>query len=208
MHINLHPALRIVSLMLLAIIAQWLQVPGLLALLAALLLCLLQLGWKDFRLLLRRARWLLLSLLLIYVFATPGEYVAGLPEWLAPTYEGLHSGLLQALRLVVMLTGLAVLLATGSRETWIAGIYTLIQPLALLGLSPERFAVRLWLTLHYVEHAPPGMVKTLREHHWNLDVLLNNHAQGPAQFEIRRTVFKPLDVLVLLVWVAVVWWLA
>jgi energy-coupling factor transport system permease protein len=208
MHINLHPAVRIASLLMLAVCAQLLHARGLLLLLAALLLWLSQLGWRDFRLLLRRARWLLLSLLLIYAFATPGEFVPGLPEWLSPTYEGLHSGLLQALRLVIMLAALACLLATGSRETWISGIYALLRPLALFGVSPERFAVRLWLTLHYVENAPSGMVKKLREHHWNLDVLMNNHTQGPAQIQLGLTRINPLDGLVLLAWIPLIWWLA
>jgi len=205
---NIHPAVRIVSLLMLAVTSQLLTGRGLLALLIVLLLWLSRLGWKDFLRLFKRARWLLVSLLLIYAFATPGELVPGWPELMAPTYEGLHSGLTQALRLVVMLAALACLLATGGREIWISGIYTLIRPLALFGLSAERFAVRLWLTLHYVEHAPSGMVKTLREYHWNLDVLMNDHVQGPTQIQLIERPIQPQDYLVMLAWIMVLWWLA
>lgn len=207
MNLNIHPATRIISLILLAIAAQLLHGPGLLLLFVVLLLWLSQPGWKDFLRLFRRARWLLVSLLLIYALATPGEIIPGLPEWLSPTYEGIHSGLTQALRLVVMLAALACLLATSSRETWMSGIYTLLRPLAWLGLSPERFAVRLWLTLHYVENTPPGMLKKLREHHWNLEVLMNDHVQGPTHIRLDRTVIQPLDGLVLLAWIPTLWWL-
>lgn len=206
-NINIHPAIRIISLLMLAVIAQWLDIPQLSGLLLILLLWVAQSGWSDNWRLFRRARWLLVSLLLIYAFATPGELVPGWPEWMAPTYEGLRGGLAQALRLIVMLTGLAGLLARGGRDTWISGIYTLIRPLAVVGISAERFAVRLWLTLHYVEHAPAGMVKTLRQHHWDLDVLLNHPQQGPAQIHLVQRRLQLLDYLVMLGWAIIVGWL-
>jgi energy-coupling factor transport system permease protein len=202
-----HPVIRIISLLMLAVVAQQVGVRGLLALLLVLLLWVWQSGWRDALRLFRRARWLLVSLLLIYAFATPGELVPGWPEWIAPTYEGLRSGLTQALRLIVMLMALAELLASGGRETWISGIYALIQPLAVFGISAECFAVRLWLTLHYVEHAPSGMVKTLRQHHWNLDVLLDHQEPGPAQIQLVRRMLQPLDYLVMLGWFMMLWWL-
>lgn len=53
-----------------------------------------------------------------------------------------------------MLAGLALLLVTTSRESLIVGFYLLLSPLRVFKLNPERFAARLWLTLHYVEQAP------------------------------------------------------
>src|SRR3546814_20211944 len=35
-----------------------------------------------------------------------------------------------------------------------AGFFLVLYPLKWTGLNPERLAVRLWLTLHYVDHAP------------------------------------------------------
>lgn len=205
--LNIHPSVRIVSLLLLAVTAQWLHWRGLVLLLMLLLGCLAWVGWKDFVRLFRRAKWLLVSLLLIYAFATPGEFISGLPEWLSPTYEGLSSGATQSLRLVVMLAALACLLATGSREVWMSGIYGLLRPLRFCGISAERFAVRLWLTLHYVENAPAGMLKTLREQHWNLEALMQASEQGPAQVQLSRQPIRLLDWLVLLAWVPAIWWM-
>lgn len=106
--------------------------------------------------LLRRTRWVMLSLLLIYGYATPGE-----PLWvqmgaLTPTQQGLIEGLLQLCRLVFALAGLCILLGLLSRQQLVAGLYSLSYPLRYLGVSRERAAVRLALTLHYAE---AGMVE-------------------------------------------------
>ncbi len=105
---------------------------------------------------LKRLRWLILTMLLVYAFNTPGEYinfgyVNPLP--IAPTYEGLEAGISQAFRLCVVVMALALLLARTNRDFLIGGLYTLFKPLSSFGLDPERFAVRLWLTLYYVENA-------------------------------------------------------
>lgn len=109
-------------------------------------------GRKFFHLL-RRTRWVMLSLLLIYAWSTPGQ-----PLWpqlgaFSPTHEGMADGLVQLLRLLAALGGLAILLDRLHRQQLIAGLYTLFMPLRLFGLSRERAAVRLALTLHYAEVA-------------------------------------------------------
>lgn len=104
---------------------------------------------------LKRLRWLILTILLVYAFNTPGEYVnlGGDRLWpIAPTYEGVQTGVSQVLRLSVVVMALVLLLARTDRDALIGGLYTLFKPLSCFGLDPERFAVRLWLTLHYVEN--------------------------------------------------------
>jgi energy-coupling factor transport system permease protein len=150
----LHPTLKILLLILLAIVVQHASLPLLAFAGCALLLLALLQQVTLLRKLLLRSRWLLLTLLLIYACTTPGEYLHGW-ESLPLTYEGLHHGLLQAARLTVMLAGLALLLGTTPRDNLMAGIYRLIYPLQYLGISPDRFAARLWLTLHYVELERP-----------------------------------------------------
>ncbi len=98
-----------------------------------------------------RMRWLFLSMFLVYGLATPGEYVPWMPIDFGFTYEGLSAGILQIMRLMLMLGGIALLLATTSQNKLIAGFYVLLKPLNLLKLKPERFAARLCLTLQYLE---------------------------------------------------------
>ena len=124
-------------------------------LLAACIALMLYYRTDNFLKLLRKMRWLLLFLLVIYAFNTPGEYLRGWPFDFAPTYEGLQAGLLQAGRISIMLAGVSILLTITSRESLMAGFFLLLYPLKGIGLPPERLAVRLWLTLHYVETVPP-----------------------------------------------------
>lgn len=111
---------------------------------------------------LRRARWLLLSLLLIYSYATPGDPALPALGSLSPSLQGLHGGAMQAWRLALLLATLALLLHACSRENLLSGIYILLRPFRPLGLDPERVAVRLWLTLYYAEQQPRKSIESLR----------------------------------------------
>ena len=104
--------------------------------------------------LLRRTRWLLAVLLLTYAYALPGTALWPALGWASPDVEGLQQGTLRAGRLVLMLVGLAVLLATTSRPRLIYGLYALAWPLTWFGFDRRAFAVRLGLTLDYVERTP------------------------------------------------------
>lgn len=106
---------------------------------------------KSFSNMLRRVRWLMIILLIIYAFSTPGEYVRGFPIWFSPSYEGIQAGLMQTVKIMIMLSALSVLLTTTSRELLIGGIYQLLSPFSMLKVDAKRFAVRIWLTMHYVE---------------------------------------------------------
>jgi energy-coupling factor transport system permease protein len=195
---ELHPSVRILALLGLAIAVQGMQ--WYMLLVAAIILGVLLLYFHAllFGNILRRARWLLVSLLIIYAFTTPGEYLRGLPFEILPTYEGIVSGLQQITRLTLMLAGLTLLLVTTKRESMMAGAYLLLSPLRLLGLAPERFAARLWLTLHYVEQTPLPRRQALRH------LLENFHttpepAQGMEKIIIVLPRFGWCDALVLAV---------
>lgn len=98
-----------------------------------------------------RFKWFFIVMFLIFTFNTPGEHVAKWPFAISPTYEGLVAGTTQLLRIMLMLAGLSLILASNTRQQLISGFYFIFSPLKFLGLEVERFAARLWLTLHYVE---------------------------------------------------------
>ena len=104
--------------------------------------------------LLRRTRWLLVVLLLTYAYTLPGAALWPTLGWASPSVEGVQQGALRAGRLALMLAGLAALLAHTQRPRLIYGLYVLARPLTWLGLDRRALAVRLGLTLDYVEHAP------------------------------------------------------
>lgn len=154
--------------------------------------------------LLRRTRWLMAVLLLTYAYTLPGTPLWPPLEWASPTIEGLAQGGLRVARLALMLAGLAVLLATTARARLIYGLYGLARPLAWIGFDRRAFAVRLGLTLDYVEHAP----KPAR---W-LDALRAPlpEAAMPATYTLATERWRACDSAVILaaligVWAVLAW---
>jgi len=147
----MHPFVKIACFFFLLLLLQYLS-PSSIAVLCG-LVCLLAavLNLPHFSQLIKRMRWLFLSLLLVYAYATPGEYLAFLPLNVAPSFEGLHLGLMQIAKLLIAVASLSALFASASKSQLMAGLWTLLSPLRLVGLNVERFTVRLLLTLHYVE---------------------------------------------------------
>ena len=99
----------------------------------------------------KRFKWFFLVMMGIFAFNTPGEHIASWPLAISPTYEGLLAGSTQTLRICLMLAALSLIINANTRQQLISGFYFIFLPLKFLGLEVERFAARLWLTLHYVE---------------------------------------------------------
>ena len=150
---HIHPALQISTWCVLIALMQQLDFLMLLLVAGIMLAASAYFAAPKLAQLLRRTRWILLSLLVIYAYATPGQ--AALPmlgDW-SPVREGLQDGTAQLLKLLVALASLAILLEKLPRLQLIAGLYSLFAPLKFLGVSRERCAIRLALTLHYAELA-------------------------------------------------------
>lgn len=146
-----HPAVQIFFWICLLAAVQILHGYTLFLLAGVLLLLALKFCAMRFILLLRRTRWILFSIFFIYAYSSSGDAL-----WLhlgifSPAIDGVVDGLLQVLRLLGILAGLSLLLTTLSQSQLIAGLYSLFYPLRYLGLSRDRVAVRLALTLHYAE---------------------------------------------------------
>ncbi|BCL75439.1 hypothetical protein JHS3_11750 [Jeongeupia sp. HS-3] len=146
---RLHPANWILCWLL---VACWLHVlqPTPLVVSVSLLILLALYGdrrrwWRT----LKRLRFLLFALVVVYGWSTPGMHVMA-QSW-APSEEGLLLGALQALRLMGMLASLQLLMAILGRDRLFGGLYTLAAPLALFGLSRQRCALRLALTMDFAE---------------------------------------------------------
>jgi lysylphosphatidylglycerol synthetase-like protein (DUF2156 family) len=149
--------------------------------------------------LLRRTRWLMAVLLLTYAYVLPGAALWPVLGWASPGIEGLQQGALRVGRLVLMLAGLAVLLAYTSRSRLIYGLYAMARPLTWFGFDRRAFAVRLGLTLDYVEHAP----KPAR---W-LDALrmpLSDEAT-PATYTLHTERWQSRDSAVILAGLLLLW---
>ncbi len=146
----LHPASLIFAWIAAAIALQQASLAGLAAtavvMAPAALFIAPQRAWR----MIKRSRWLLLSLAVLFVFATPGEYVSPIP---GVTREGLELAAEHLLRLALLLTLLALLLERLDTARLMSGMYLLLSPAARLGFNRAQAVVRLMLVLDYVEGA-------------------------------------------------------
>jgi len=152
----LHPTVRLIAWGVTAALVQWLPFNGLLLAGATALTASAINARQRLRVLLKRTRWLILTLVLLFSLATPGIFLFPALGSLGPTEEGLRLGLEHLMRLLFVLATLAMLLQCTGAEELVSGLHGLMQPLAWLGLDRSRVALRLMLVLHYVEQAPPG----------------------------------------------------
>ena len=189
-----HPAAQILSWCLLVVAMQVLASGLLLAVAGLVLVCAFIVSRHKFVQLVRRTRWIMLSLLLIYAYSTPGQALSGVLGMLSPTREGLIDGALQLTRLLAALAALAILLDRLHRQQLIAGLYTLFAPLQWVGLSRERFAVRLALTLHYAEVA---MLRGKGSWQDTLNGLFEPHGEADRHMELPLHRFGIGDALLL-----------
>lgn len=104
-------------------------------------------------LLIRRSRWLLLTMLIMFGWLTPGTPLPGIP---AATQEGILLAAESLARLLVAISIVALILKVLPPAELVAGMRSLLAPLALLGISRDRIAVRLALTLEEVEASRGG----------------------------------------------------
>ena len=182
-----HPTTRLVLWLLLMLAIQWLE-GGMLALM---FLPLLLLGR---RVLLRggrlvwRARWLLVSLFVIFAWGVAGE-----PLWpgiAAPTYEGLLEALIQLGRLLLMLMSVAAFLESMPLPSLLTATHSMLHPLQRFGLDPDRGVIRLMLVIRYVETLP-------RPRDWR--ILLEVPALSVSEvLEIEEHPLRWLDGLILI----------
>ena len=197
---KLHPAARILVWCGWAVAVERAALPPLIILAVATATAFLFAPARIYLLrLLRRTRWLMAVLLLTYAYALPGAALWPGLGWASPSVEGVQQGVLRVGRLLLMLAGLAVLLAYTSRPRLIYGLYTLAKPLSWLGFDRRAFAVRLGLTLDYVEQAPKGA-------RW-LDMLRAPlpDDMAPATYTLHAERWQTLDSAVILAGLLLVW---
>jgi energy-coupling factor transporter transmembrane protein EcfT len=179
--VKFHPAAQILTWCLLVASMQFLEIEKLSIASGIVLLAAMFISSRKFLKLLRRTRWIMLSLLVIYAYTTPGQPLFDALGVFSPGREGLSEGVMQLARLLAAIAGLAILLDRLHRQQLIAGLYFLLAPLQLFGMSRERVAVRLALTLQYAEVAMLHKTGTWQD---NLRNLFEPHDASGGHIEL------------------------
>ncbi len=99
---------------------------------------------------LKRMRIFYLSILLVYLWFTPGEIVFSLFDHWSPTYEGFGLAVERILALSLLVFAVETLLRLTPKNLLLTGLYYLATPLVLLGICRNQFIVRVMLTLDLV----------------------------------------------------------
>lgn len=145
----LHPATRLYLWCLILVLTQRAEgavALGLaLAFSAAALLGARPLFWR----LVKRARYLLVAIAVVFAWCTPGFLLVGSVGFASPTAEGVALAVTHVCRLVCVLSLVSFLLTYTPVPKLVAGLYSLAQPLGWVGVDRGRAAVRLELVLRY-----------------------------------------------------------
>jgi hypothetical protein len=150
--VDVHPLIR-VSALLVFIVGLAFARPLFLAAGAGLLLVLYSItGFPGLARLLQmtlRLRWLLLAILLVYGWWTPGNDLFPFMGAWSPTSEGVVTGLLRIFSLLLIVAAVHLLLQLTSRSELLPAIMQAIRPVTT-ETARSRLAVRILLTLEAV----------------------------------------------------------
>lgn len=159
----------------------------------------------HFHRLLKRSRWLLFSVALIFLLMTPGVAlvsIAGIP---APSADGLRAAIDQISRLVLSLAMLALLLGHMDLNELVAGLRQLLITLHLPGFDPDRAALRLSLTLRRLEQGSQRANPQRWKSRFDVEAGIEN---APESISLRVYPFGTLDkiiiVMALITFIAIV----
>ena len=148
----------------------------------------------HFHRLLKRSRWLLLSVALIFLVMTPGVALVSIAGVSAPSADGLRAAIDQIGRLVLALAMLALLLGQMDLNELVAGLRQLLIVLHLPGIDPDRAALRLSLTLHRLEQGSQRTEPQRWQSRFDLDTGIE---KLPESISLRVYPFGVLDKLVI-----------
>lgn len=105
---------------------------------------------------LRRIRWLLLSIFILYLWFTPGRAlftVAEVYQIIIPTVEGLDQGIRRLVALVLIVLAVNLMLLRSEKGELLSALIWLLRPLKIVGFSTEQLSVRLLLAMDNVTRA-------------------------------------------------------
>lgn len=115
----------------------------------------------------RRIRFLLLSIAILYIGFTPGRVIVPTLSWL--TIEGIELALYRCGLLVLLLSLVYSVTQTTSSREMAAALRWLLQPFSLLGLDTDRQAIRVAMVFDRVPNLQAELAAKSSKHGTILD---------------------------------------
>ena len=178
----MHPVIRIISFL---ILAGFVAFGGLyeLALGFVIVLCIVLLKrFQSIELtvrILKRMRWLFLSILIVYLWFTPGEPIIPITSGYIPTIEGLKTGILRVLSLVLIIFAVNYFISSIARNRLVEAIVWLLHPLNQIGFDSRQLALRIALTLELIPRVQQ-IVLDLKQHYQDTKNNKEQERQSPV----------------------------
>lgn len=101
---------------------------------------------------LRRLKWLFVSILIVYLFFTPGQLLFPGVLW-GPTIEGFLQGVIRIAALTLLVAAVNLLIKGTEQDEFLSAIIWCLYPLSVFGISHEKLAIRITLTLDAVSQS-------------------------------------------------------
>lgn len=100
----------------------------------------------------KRLKWLFVSILVVYLFFTPGQLLIPDVLW-GPTVEGMIQGMHRIVALMLLVAAVNLLLTTTEQGDFLSAVLWCLRPLSVFGISHERMGIRITLTLDAVSQS-------------------------------------------------------
>ena len=189
-----HPAVQIFLWLCLVLATQTLSGYTLLLLAGLSILLSIIINASRFFIILRRTRWIMLSMFAIYSYIGTGDVLWPQLGAFSPLVLGVHEGFVQLLRLLVILSSLSLLLSLLDQSRLVSGLFRILYVFELFGFNCDRFMVRLVLTIRHVESA---ILDTAGSWRGNFEKMLHPVAVEPGYIEADATPLNRRDWLII-----------
>jgi len=112
-----------------------------------------------------RIRWIFLSLFLIYAWFTPSDVSASSASAWLPSAAGMVNGLIHVMSLLMIVLAVNLLLSFTAKTDLMLALRWMVTPLAVLGVSRDRVALRMMLVMDTVAGVQVLVGDALKEIH-------------------------------------------
>jgi len=96
----------------------------------------------------KRLKWFYFSIFFVYLFFTPKT---SLNNSTFGYLEGIDVGIYRVSVLILIVLSVNLLIRTSTKEDLLSGLYLIFSPFVLIGLNPQTFLARAYLTLDYIQ---------------------------------------------------------
>jgi len=130
----------------------------------------------------KRMRWLFLSILIVYLWFTPGEPLLPIKSDFMPTLQGLQTGLLRVFSLILIIVAVNYFISTIARDRLVQAIVWLLYPLNWIAVDTRQLALRIALTLELIPRVQQ-MVLDVKQHYMDA----KQNVEQSKQYELKRS---------------------